>query len=286
MTTLAAAMNPDVKKRTLKYLWYVVMILATVVTLFPIYWSVVTSLKKASEIVQMPATYFPSVVTWTHFATAWNTLGFMTFFKNSFYVSLVSMIFTVIFATMAGFALARYQFKFKKSFLLMILCTQFFPGAMLIIPLFMIYNTMGLINSHLSLILTYTTFHIPFNAILMSGFIANIPVELEEAAMVDGCTRFGAITKIVLPVLVPGLVATSAFAFISSWNDFLYALMFLSKNTKFTIPVGLHFMIGEYSIDYGAMAAGSVISMVPLLLLFAYVQKFLVSGLSSGAVKG
>ena len=230
--------------------------------------------------------YFPDPVVFENYIKAWSVGGFSKYFANSVFVSIASMIFTVVFATMAGYALARYRFKGKTAFLLLLLCTQFIPTAMLIIPLFQIYKGLSLINSHWSLIITYTTFHIPFNAMLMSTFIKGIPYSLEEAAKVDGCSPLKAFCYVLLPVLLPGLAEIGAYSFISSWNEYLYALMFVTSSSKYTLPIGLSMMIGEYSINYGQLTAGSVIALLPVILLFMYVQKYMVSGLSAGAVKG
>ena len=265
---------------------YLPLIIASIWTLFPLYWTVITSLKTSSQIVSKPITYFPSPVVLEHYAKAWNVGGFSRYFLNSLFVSLVSTLFTVVFATMDGYAMARYKFKGKYLFLILLLCTQFVPTAMLIIPLFVIYNKLSMINTPWSLIITYITFHIPFNATLMSTFIKGIPDSLEEAAMVDGCSRKQAFAHVLLPVLLPGVAAISAYSFISSWNEYLYALMFTTSSRNYTLPVGLSMMIGEYSINYGQLTAGSVIALCPVVLMFMYVQKFMVSGLSAGAVKG
>jgi multiple sugar transport system permease protein len=186
---------------------------------------------------------------------------------------------------LVGYALSRYRFKGKKAFLLLLLCTQFVPGAMLIIPLFIIFKNLGLISNPLSLIIAYTTFQIPFNSILMNGFISNVPVQLEEAAMVDGCSRLQAIRHVIFPLLLPGIVATGVFTFIYAWNEFLFAFMLTNKAANFTLSVGLSYMMGEFNINYGALAAGSVIALVPAIIMFAYAQRYLVNGLG-GAVKG
>ena len=167
----------------------------------------------------------------------------------------------------------------------MLLCTQFVPGALLIIPLFIIFKNLGLISNPLSLILAYTTFQLPFNSILMNGFISNVPKQLEEAAMVDGCNRLQAIYYVIFPLLLPGIVATGVFTFIYAWNEFLFAFMFTNKAANFTLSVGLSYMMGEFNINYGALAAGSIIAVLPAIALFGYVQKYLVNGLG-GAVKG
>ena len=167
------------KKRRELTCIYLILLAAVIWTLFPFYWTFITSLKSSAEIASKPITYWPVHVITENYSNAWKTGGFSRYFLNSLKVSLISTVFTVLFATMDGYALARYKYKGKNAFLLILLCTQFFPTSMLIIPLFKIYNMTHLINNHMSLILTYTAFHIPFNAALMRSFISGIPATLE-----------------------------------------------------------------------------------------------------------
>ncbi|SFL94433.1 multiple sugar transport system permease protein [Paenibacillus sp. 1_12] len=262
------------------------LLLAMAFTLFPLYWAVVTSLKQEGEITRLPIRYWPELITFENYFVAWNNVGFSTFFKNSVFVSAMTVIIVLICSVLVGYAISRFTFKGKAAFMIMLLCTQFVPGAMLLIPLFMIFKQLGLTSNLLALIITYSTFQLPFNSLLMSGFISNIPEALEEAAMVDGCSRLKAIFLVIFPILLPGIVATTVFTFISAWNEFLFALMFISKPALFTLPVGLRYMQGEFDIHYGALAAGSLISLLPAVILFAFVQKYLVQGMGSGAVKG
>ncbi|MCA1042337.1 carbohydrate ABC transporter permease [Bacillus infantis] len=254
-------------------------------TIFPIYWTINTALKPEGDIVKRPLQYFPANPTVENFVYSWTNIGFATFFKNSLIVGICTVIVVLICSTLSGYALARYQFKGKKGFLLMLLSTQFIPRAMMIIPLFVIFKNLGLISHPLALIITYTAVEIPFTTILMSGFIANVPKELEEAAMIDGCTKLQSLRHVVFPLLLPGIVATGVFTFIYTWNEFLLALMLTNQNSKFTLPVGLSTMLGEFNVNYGALAAGSVIALIPAVILFAYAQKHLVNGMG-GAVKG
>lgn len=254
-------------------------------TIFPIYWTINTAFKTEGDILKRPLQYLPTSPTVENFVVAWNNVGFATFFKNSLIIGVSTVFVVIILSTLSGYALSRYRFKGKASFLLMLLSTQFIPRAMLIIPLFIIFKNMGLISNPLSLIITYTAVEIPFTTILMSGFIGNIPRELEEAAAVDGCSKLQSLRFVMLPLLLPGIVATSVFTFIYTWNEFLLALMLTNQQSKFTLPVGLSFMMGEFNVNYGALAAGSVIALVPAVILFAYAQKHLVSGMG-GAVKG
>jgi multiple sugar transport system permease protein len=254
-------------------------------TIFPIYWTLNTAFKPEGDIVKRPLQYMPVNPTTENFVMAWNNVGFATFFKNSLIVGICTVLVVLVCSTLSGYALSRYQFKGKRSFMIMLLCTQFIPRAMMIIPLFVIFKNLGLISNPLSLIITYTAIEIPFTTILMSGFISNVPKELEEAAVIDGCTKLQALRFVVFPLLLPGIVATGVFTFIYTWNEFLIALMLTNQQSKFTLPVGLSTMMGEFSINYGALAAGSVIALIPAVILFAYAQKHLVNGMG-GAVKG
>ncbi len=274
------------KKGTQWLSLYLPLALIMLFILFPFYWTLVVALKRESDIYKIPIQYLPSPATLKNFVIAWNNVGFSVFFKNSFLVAAVSVVVIVFCSMLIGYALNRFKFRGKAAFLMLLLSTQFVPQSMLIIPLFVIFKNMHLINNLGSLMLTYATFQIPFNSIIMRGFINNIPFQLEEAAMVDGCGRLRAIYVAVLPILLPGLVATGAFAFIGCWNEFLCALMFINSKALFTIPVGLNYMQGQFDINYGALAAGSIIALSPAILLFAYVQKYLVQGLSAGSVKG
>jgi multiple sugar transport system permease protein len=254
--------------------------------LFPFYWSLCTSFKPENTILQPPIRYFPVRFTLENYIKMWNDVGFIRYFLNSLIVSLSTTLLVVIIALLGGYALSRYNFKGKRPVLMIFLLTQMLPGVILLIPLFETFKTLGLINSLTSLTITYTTTHIAFCTIMMSGFFSNIPRQMEEAAQIDGCSLLGAIFRIIIPAIAPGIVATAVFAFIGGWNDFIYALAFTNDFTKFTLPLGLNMMNGEFTVNYGKLAAGNIIALIPVMIMFAYIQKYLVAGLASGAVKG
>jgi len=254
-------------------------------TVFPIYWTLNTAFKPEGDILKIPVQYFPTNFTFANFVNAWENVGFEIYFKNSIIVGLGTVVFTVILSILAGYALARYDFKGKRAFMMTLLGTQFIPRPMLVIPLFLIFSKLGLISNLLSLVLIYTTVQVPFNAILMSGFIEGIPADLEEAAAIDGATRFQALTKVIAPLLLPRIVATGINIFVYAWNEFLLGLMLINQQSTFTLPVGLSFMMGEFNIHYGALAAGSIIALIPSIFLFSFAQKHLVNGMG-GAIKG
>ncbi|WP_443060595.1 carbohydrate ABC transporter permease [Streptomyces sp. NBC_00448] len=250
-------------------------------TLVPFYWMLLFAFRPASS-----TSLLPWPVTTEHFGKVWNGRSFGVYFQNSVLVGIATLITTTVVALSGGYALARFRFRGRNAFMLALLCSQFIPGALMLVPLFEIFKNLRMINSLWSVIISETVFQLPLSIILISGFIRSVPVSLEEAAWVDGCTRLRAFRAVVLPTLRPGLVAVGSFAFVHSWNHFLFALMFLSSQEKQTIPVGLNTLIGADSVDLGALAAGGVIAAVPVVIVFAFIQKWLITGFSAGAVKG
>ncbi|OEJ62037.1 transporter [Streptomyces agglomeratus] len=260
---------------------YLPLALYLLFTLVPFYWMLLFALRPAGSTALVP---WP--LTFEHFGKVWNERSFGMFFQNSMIVGVATLVMTTGIALAGGYALARFEFRIKSGFMLALLCSQFIPGALMLVPLFEIFKNLHMINSLGSVIIAETVFQLPLSIILISGFIKNVPVTLEEAAWVDGCSRFRAFCAVVLPLLRPGLIAVGSFAFVHSWNHFLFALMFLSEQDKQTIPVGLNTLIGADSVDLGALAAGGVIAAVPVVIVFAFIQKWLITGFSAGAVKG
>ncbi|MBT2526530.1 carbohydrate ABC transporter permease [Streptomyces sp. ISL-99] len=260
---------------------YLPLALYLLFTLVPFYWMLLFALRPAGSTALIP---WP--LTFEHFEKVWNERSFGMFFQNSMIVGVATLVMTTGIALAGGYALARFEFRIKNGFMLVLLCSQFIPGALMLVPLFEIFKNLQMINSLGSVIIAETVFQLPLSIILISGFIKNVPVSLEEAAWVDGCSRFRAFCAVVLPLLRPGLIAVGSFAFVHSWNHFLFALMFLSEQDKQTIPVGLNTLIGADSVDLGALAAGGVIAAVPVVIVFAFIQKWLITGFSAGAVKG
>ena len=264
-----------------RFLLFIPLGLYLIFTAVPFYWMLLFAFRPAGS-----TSLVPWPVTTEHFGKVWNDRSFGVYFQNSVLVGLATLVMTTLVALSAGYALARFRFRGRNGFVLALLCSQFIPGALMLVPLFEIFRNLRLLNSLWSVVLADTVFQLPLSVILISGFVRSVPVSLEEAAWVDGCTRLRAFRAVVLPMLRPGLVAVGSFAFVHSWNHFLFALMFLSAQDKQTIPVGLNTLIGADSVDLGALAAGGVIAAVPVVIVFAFIQKWLITGFSAGAVKG
>ncbi|AIQ71417.1 carbohydrate ABC transporter permease [Paenibacillus graminis] len=268
-----------------KLLFYIPLALTLILVLVPFLWAISTSLKRESDIMSPVIHYLPQPITFANYISVWNENSFSQYFLNSVLVSVMSVVVITLLSVMNGYAMSRFKFKGKSAFMLILLATQMMPVILFVIPLFLIFKNLGLINTPYSLVLFYIVLQVPFNTILMQGFISSTPKEIDEAGMVDGAGRFRIIMTIIAPIVLPGIVATSAFAFIGVWNEFLVAFSFITTPDRFTIPIGLKFMIGEFSVQYASLAAGSIIGLIPPVLLFMYIQRYLVEGLG-GAVKG
>lgn len=262
------------------------IIIMLVWVLIPFLWAVSTSFKTLPEFTSETLHYLPESLNFSNYQYVWGQSGFSKYFMNSLFVSFSSVLIIIVLCICNGYALSRYQFKGKSFVTVLLLGTQMMPVILYLVPLFSVFRNIGLMDSPLALILFNVVLQAPFNTILMRSFVNGVPKEIDEAAMVDGAGKFTVITQIISPMLKPGIVAVSAFAFIGCWNEFLVAFTFIQTQQKFTIPIGLKTMIGEYSINYPALAAGSIIALLPPVILFAAIQKNLVAGLSAGAVKG
>jgi ABC-type glycerol-3-phosphate transport system permease component len=254
--------------------------------LAPFLWMVSTSLKDPAEVVLRDPTIIPRSLAVQNYVDAFNRGNFSRYMVNSVVVALAVTLLSLILATLSGYAFARFRLFGGKAILLGILATQMFPAILLAIPLYILIRNLGLLNSLVGLVLVYTTFALPFCVWMMRNYFLSIPRDLDESAMVDGATRLQALWSVVLPVAMPGIAATGIFSFILSWNEFLYANTFISSADLRTLPVGLQSLIGEFTTDWGLLMAGAVITTMPIVIIFFFVQRRLTQGLASGAVKG
>jgi multiple sugar transport system permease protein len=254
--------------------------------MFPVLWALLTSLKPESDIVTATIQYIPERVTFENYVAIWTRSNFPTLIANSAVVTLTTVVICVVIGTLASYAVARYRFRGRRELMLFYLVVRMFPAVMIIVPLFILMRSVGLLDSRLGLALAYTTFLLPVFIWMMKGFFDAVPSELEDAARIDGASRIGAMLRIVLPLVMGGLVATAVFVAIGAWNEFLFALMLTTSTGSRTWPVGLQLMVGEFQLPWGALSAGGIISIVPVVVLFAIVQRAMVRGLTAGAVKG
>ena len=254
--------------------------------LFPLFWLLKVSVTPNDLLYSEGVRMWPSRATWDHYRFVIENSAFPTFFKNSVIVAGSTAIAVTILSSLSGYALSRFRFKGKYWIVALMLITQMFPLVMLVAPIFKMLSPLGLTNSLTGLVIVYTAFNVPFATFLMQSFFDGIPKDLEEAAMIDGASRFTAFRQIILPLTLPGIAATLGFVFTAAWSELLFALMLISGNQSATFPVGLLTFVSKFSVDFGQMMAAGVLALIPACLFFLLIQRYLVQGLTAGAVKG
>ena len=275
-----------IRRRLLSIAHYLGIAVYVVVALFPLFWLLKVSVTPNSLLYSEGVRMWPSSITLDHYVSVIRHTDFPLFFVNSSIVSGVTAALTTLAAAGAGYAFSRFVFRGKVWLVGLMLVTQMFPLVMVIAPIFKLFAPLGLTNSLTGLIVIYTAYNIPFAAFLMQSFFDGIPRELEEAAMIDGATRLGAVRQIVLPLTLPGIAATLGFTFTAAWSELLFALMLNSKQEATTFPVGLLTFVSKFSVDFGQMMAAGVLALLPVCVFFFLIQRHLVTGLTAGAVKG
>ncbi|MCF4140280.1 carbohydrate ABC transporter permease [Streptomyces sp. Tue 6430] len=265
--------------------WNLVGLLVFVVAGFPVYWMLNTAFKPAKDAIDPDPSLLPTSPTLSNFRRAMDIADFWGPVARSLVVSLAVVAIGVVVGMLAALAISRFAFRGRKIVIVGILAVQMVPLVAMIIPVFLLLNDLGQYDRLTGLIITYLTFILPFTVWTLRGFIVNIPKELEEAAMVDGCSRTGAFVRVVFPLLAPGMVATSVYGFIQAWNEYLYALMLLSQKNQ-TATVWLSNFSTKHGTEYAPMMAGATLMAVPIVVLFLLVQRKMAAGLTAGAVKG
>jgi N,N'-diacetylchitobiose transport system permease protein len=273
-------------RRLSKIGWNLAGLAVTAVLIFPVYWMISTAFKPTDEVNSGTPTWLPLQPTLDHFRDAMARPFFWDSVRNSLIVVSVTVVLSMVLAFLAAIALAKFRFTGRKIFIVLVIGIQMLPQAGLIIPLYIVLARYGEVNSLTGLIVTYMTFVLPFSVWTLRGFLIGIPRELEEAAMVDGSSRLGAFVRILLPLVAPGLVATSVFAFITAWNEFIFAYVLLNDQSKQTATVWLSYFYGtSRSVDWGGLMAGSTMIAIPVVVFFVLVQRKIAFGLTAGAVK-
>jgi multiple sugar transport system permease protein len=267
---------------------YLAIAVALVWTLFPVYWIAINSFKFDIDIFSVPPLWIPSNPTLKHYVAAFIERPFLLYALNSFLIAVATTLVSLVFGTMAGYALARFhypgQWRHQVSF--WILSTRMMPPIVSIIPLYLFFNYFDMLNTKTAVIIAYTAFNLPFATWMMKSYFQDLPAELEEAAMVDGDTRWGAFLHVALPLARPGLAATAIFCLIISWNEFLLALIVTLTEKSQTLPIGIAGRVTQYNTYWGEISAAGFMACVPIVAFAFLVQKHLVRGLSFGAVKG
>lgn len=253
--------------------------------LFPFYWMVVTSVKTPQEIYATPLVYWPGEFSSAAYQKLFGYFDFLHYMKNSLLIALGTMLVSLFVSTLAAYAFSRYRFRGRKFLMAVFLSNNMFPTVLIMIPLYSILRSIGLLYRPGGMILAYTTFTIPFSVWMIQGFIRDMPFSLEESALVDGCNRVSAFVRIFLPILTPCLLATGVYIFMQSWNEYMMASMFTNPASR-TIPVALNSLIGQLGVEWDMLCAGGTIAIIPVCILFFFAQKQLVTGLTAGAVKG
>jgi len=265
---------------------YLLISVYVLFALFPLFWLVKVALTPNDLLYSEGVRLWPSRTSLEHFVFVLSHSEFPLFFRNSLIVSGATSAVSTLLASAAGYALSRFVFRGKSLLVALMLITQMFPLVMLVAPMFRLLVPLGLVNTLTGLIVVYTAFNVPFATFLMQSFFDAIPRDLEEAAMIDGTTRFGAFRRIILPLTLPGLAATAGFVFTAAWSELLFALMLNSSARASTFPVGLLSFVSKFSVDFGQMMAAGVLALIPACLFFMLIQRYLVRGLTAGAVKG
>ncbi|KES07838.1 sugar ABC transporter permease [Streptomyces toyocaensis] len=257
-----------------------------VVFVFPVYWMFATAFKPTGDIISETPVWFPTEVTFEHFGTATDADHFWTYVRNSLTVTVLAVVFSLIIALAGSFALARMRFRGRRGFVIGFMLAQMAPWEVMVIAIYMIVRDASMLNSLVPLTAFYMMMILPFTVLTLRGFVAAVPKELEESAMVDGCTRAQAFRRVILPLLAPGLMSTSMFGFITAWNEFPLVLVLNKDAGAQTLPLWLSSFQTQFGNDWGATMAASSLFAVPILILFVFLQRRAVSGLTAGAVKG
>jgi multiple sugar transport system permease protein len=256
------------------------------ITLFPLYWIALTSFKPASQIAEFPVRYWPREFSVENYVSLFEKSQFGQYLINSIIVSAAAAFVATTIALLSGYVLSRFDFRGKGAVMLAFLVTQMIPAFIALGPLYQMFTNLRLVDSRFGLVLVYIAMTIPFSAIMLRGFFDNVPESLEEAAMIDGASRFGALWRVLVPVMTPGIIATFIFNFVNSWNELFLAVTLINSDGKRTIPTALNSFISSFNIEWGPMSAAAVVTILPTMVLFAFASRWIVAGLTQGATKG
>ncbi|HYL81452.1 MAG TPA: carbohydrate ABC transporter permease [Candidatus Acidoferrum sp.] len=287
----AARQNGMAQRRALQRritgcLFYLMVLSACGLVVFPFYWMFLTSIQPLEALFRFPPFLTPANPTFESYVAIFKERPLARWMWNSFVVSGTTTLLALLLGSIGGYSLARFRYRGKRAAELLILSTQMIPGVLLIIPIYVIFLKLGLLDTLSGLMVAYTTFSLPFCVWMLRSYFMGIPVELEESALVDGCTRLGALWRITLPLSLPALVATSMFAFVLAWDELIFAVALTNSQSVRVVSAGLAGFNSGYTIPTADLMAASTVSTLPVFLLFLFTQRYLLSGLTAGAVKG
>ena len=279
-------MRYKTRKRLFLAAAYAIILTMTVIVLFPFLWALRTSVMTMHDVMEWPIRYLPHNITFQNYAYIWKNIQYPRWFLNSVVVGSATAAISVTIASLAGYAFARFNFPFHKVTLLAILTMNMIPRVLLAIPYYDMMFRLGWLDQYQALIIPYVAICLPFATWMLASYFRSIPKDLDECAMVDGATRLQALFRVVIPLAAPGIMATGVYCFIVSWCEFLLALTLTSAEEMRTLPVALSTFVSEFSVDWGLLTAAAVISTIPVIIMFSYLQKHLIAGLTAGAIKG
>ncbi len=268
-----------------KILFWGFLLVVCFYCLFPFAWMLSTSLKTEAEAFQSPPTWIPRELTIDSYIGIWVRKNFGLYFFNSTVISLATAVLSTFFGALAGYGFSRFVFTGRRFFIGFFLATQMLPGVLLVGPYFKVLTKVGLYDTRTGLIIAFLTICLPFSAWMMKGFIDKVPVELDQSAMIDGCSRMGVFFRIVSPVIAPGMVATTLFAFLLAWGDLLWVLCLTTSESMVTVTLGIARTVGEFRIIWPMLMAGSLVGGMPAIIFYIFLQRLLIQGMTAGAVK-
>jgi len=278
-----------VRGRSRKIIWlavvYALLAVVNLFVLFPFYSMLITSLKDQASTLTVPVQWWPKRLTFGAYVSMWAGRPYGRYFLNSLIVASMTTLISIGLAALAGYGFSRYRFRGASGLLMGMVATQMIPGILLLITYFKVVSALELYNTLTALVIAYTSFVLPFSTWILKGYFDTIPTELDEAAMIDGCTPLATFFRVTLPVAVPGLTATSIYAFLLAWNEFMFAYVLTDSNTKYTISVGIAHLFGEYSVAWNELMAAGMVAAIPPIVLYMFTSRFLISGLTAGALK-
>lgn len=272
-------------KSTKKIILLIISLVIVVIMLFPFYWMFVTSIKLPGEVVTSPPIFIPRNPTLSAYYTVFEKWPIGRYLLNSFIIAFPATIITIIMGVMAAYGLARFQIKGLRIYLMVLLSSMLLPDVSLVLPLFMIFSRIGLLDKFFSVILANVMLQLPFVILILRPYFSKIPKTLEEAARIDGCSSVGSMLRIILPLATPGIISASILTFLFTWGEFTFALTFLSSRELLPITIGIYNTIGQYGIRYNLLMASSIIAVVPVVLIFIFFQRYIRGGLVVGGLK-